>query len=165
MSKIAFSPNASGTGTFTVAAPNTNTDYTLTLPQSTGILLNDQSDIETQVKTATNATGSAPIYTYRAWVNFDGTGTPAIREDGNVSSITDNGTGDYTVNFATAMPDANYATCANAGPTSAAGNYSLATYTFGGTYSTSEVQISTYRQASGTPTLTDYAIVSVSIFR
>jgi hypothetical protein len=52
--------------------------------------------------------GSAPSYTCRAWVNFNGTGTVAIREDGNVSSITDNGTGDYTVNFTTAMPDANY---------------------------------------------------------
>jgi hypothetical protein len=44
----------------------------------------------------------------RAWVNFDGTGTPAIRASYNVSSITDNGTGDYTVNFTTAMADANY---------------------------------------------------------
>jgi endoglucanase Acf2 len=47
-------------------------------------------------------------YKCRAWVNFNGTGTVAIRASGNVSSITDNGTGDYTVNFATAMSDANY---------------------------------------------------------
>jgi hypothetical protein len=53
--------------------------------------------------------GSAPIYAARAWVNFNGTGTVAIRASGNVSSITDNGTGDYTVNFTTAMSDANYA--------------------------------------------------------
>jgi hypothetical protein len=45
----------------------------------------------------------------KAWVNFDGTGTVAIRASFNVSSITDNGTGDYTVNFTTAMPDADYA--------------------------------------------------------
>ena len=44
----------------------------------------------------------------KAWVNFDGTGTPAIRGSFNVSSITDNGTGDYTVNFTTAMSNANY---------------------------------------------------------
>jgi hypothetical protein len=44
----------------------------------------------------------------RAWVNFNGTGTVAIRASGNVSSITDNGTGDYTVNFTTALADANY---------------------------------------------------------
>ena len=45
----------------------------------------------------------------RAWVNFNGTGTPAIRAAGNVSSITDNGTGDYTANFTVALPDANFA--------------------------------------------------------
>ena len=53
-------------------------------------------------------TGTAPIYPCRAWVNFNGTGTVAIRASGNVSSITDNNTGDYTVNFTTAMPDINY---------------------------------------------------------
>jgi len=44
----------------------------------------------------------------KAWVNFNGTGTVAIRASFNVSSITDNGTGDYTVNFTTAMVDADY---------------------------------------------------------
>jgi acetylglutamate kinase len=53
-----------------------------------------------------------PAYQCRAWVNFDGTGTVAIRASGNVSSITDNGTGDYTVNFTSAMPDIDYATVA-----------------------------------------------------
>ena len=56
------------------------------------------------------ASGSAPSYSARAWVNFNGTGTVAIRASGNVSSITDNGTGDYTVNFTAAMVDVNYAT-------------------------------------------------------
>ena len=50
----------------------------------------------------------ATAYGCRAWVNFNGTGTVAIRASGNVTSITDNGTGDYTVNFTTAMPDASY---------------------------------------------------------
>jgi hypothetical protein len=59
-----------------------------------------------------NAPGSAPTYACRAWVNFNGTGAVAIRASGNVSSITYNGTGDYTVNFTTAMPDANYASMA-----------------------------------------------------
>lgn len=59
--------------------------------------------------------GSAPIYGARAWVNFNGTGTVAIRASGNVSSITDNGTGDYTVNFTTAMPDANYSATITSG--------------------------------------------------
>jgi hypothetical protein len=48
-------------------------------------------------------------YFCRAWVNFNGTGTPAIRASGNVSTITDNGTGDYTVNFTSNLPDADYA--------------------------------------------------------
>jgi hypothetical protein len=51
----------------------------------------------------------AVAYGCRAWVNFNGTGTPAIRASGNVSSLTDNGVGNYTINFTTAMPDANYA--------------------------------------------------------
>jgi len=58
---------------------------------------------------------AATAYGCRAWVNFDGTGTVAIRESGNVSSITDNGAGDYTVNFANSMPDARYAMFAMAG--------------------------------------------------
>tara|TARA_R110000868_G_scaffold230387_4_gene483554 strand:+ start:486 stop:947 length:462 start_codon:yes stop_codon:yes gene_type:complete len=45
----------------------------------------------------------------RAWVNFNGTGTVAIRASFNVSSITDNASGDYTVNYTNALPDANYA--------------------------------------------------------
>jgi hypothetical protein len=49
-----------------------------------------------------------PAYDCRAWVNFNGTGTVSIRASGNVSSITDNGTGDYTVNLSAALADANY---------------------------------------------------------
>lgn len=75
--------------------------------------------IETPVKDALSASGDAPIFGCRAWVNFDGTrdSTGAvstantarlIRASGNVSSVVRNGTGDYTVNFTTAMPDANY---------------------------------------------------------
>jgi hypothetical protein len=62
-----------------------------------------------RVNTLQNVAGDAQ-YTAKAWVNFNGTGTVAIRGNGNVSSITDNGTGDYTVNFTTAMADANYNT-------------------------------------------------------
>ena len=56
----------------------------------------------------TTPSGTAPNYMARAWVNFNGQGTVAIRASGNVSSITDGGVGIYTVNFTTAMPDANY---------------------------------------------------------
>ena len=54
-------------------------------------------------------------YSCRAWVNFNGTGTVAIRQSGNVTSITDNGTGNYTVNFTTAMADADYSFVASCG--------------------------------------------------
>ena len=70
---------------------------------------------DTRAKTALNASGTAPIYACRAWVNFNGTGTVAIRASGNVSSITDNGVGLYTINFATNMPDANYSTVHGSG--------------------------------------------------
>lgn len=60
------------------------------------------------LRAAFNAWGPAPVYACRAWVNFNGTNTVAIRASGNVSSITDNGTGDYTVNFGTPMLDVNY---------------------------------------------------------
>lgn len=62
------------------------------------------------------------VYTAKAWVNFNGTGTVAIRASGNVSSITDNGTGDYTVNFTTAMADTNYAAVATCGRSSTVAN-------------------------------------------
>jgi len=66
-------------------------------------------DASGQLKTmVTGGTALMDAYACRAWVNFNGTGTVAIRASGNVSSITDNGTGDYTVNFATAMPDGDY---------------------------------------------------------
>jgi hypothetical protein len=76
----------------------------------------------TAAKLSGAQTGSAPIYGCRAWVNFDGTRNEAdtgastnganvkIRGSGNVSSVLKNGTGDYTVNFTTAMVDANYST-------------------------------------------------------
>jgi hypothetical protein len=62
--------------------------------------LNDDTGI---LATQNGMTGIA-----KAWVNFNGTGTVAIRASFNVSSITDNGTGDYTINFTTAFPDTNY---------------------------------------------------------
>lgn len=49
-------------------------------------------------------------FTIRAWINFNGTGTIAIRDSHNISSIVDGATGDYVVNFAAGMPSANYAT-------------------------------------------------------
>ena len=95
-----------------------------------------------------NAAGSAPMFACRAWVNFDGTGTVAIRASGNVSSITDNNTGDYTINFTTALPDADYALFG--------GSQSGATNS-----STSQVQIQA-NSVSGTPTLKTTSAVRVN---
>jgi len=115
-----------------------------------------------------NATGSAPMFACRAWVNFNGTGTVAIRASGNVSSITDNGVGDYTINFATAMQDANYAvTLAAAGVT--AGNVTTAVVVSGShaggaiTKTTSALRINTGSSNNGS--LADMAEINVAIFR
>ena len=69
------------------------------------------SEIRTATISDLAGTGPATLtgqYAAKAWVNFNGTGTLAIRESANVASITDNGTGNYTLNFTAAMPDANY---------------------------------------------------------
>jgi len=106
------------------------------------------------------ASGSAPSYSARAWVNFNGTGTVAIRASGNVSSITDNGTGDYTVNFTTAMADANYATGTNYGNTGASIVMKLSDSTVP---TTSAIRVIILNTSSYSPI--DVAQVHVSIFR
>jgi hypothetical protein len=72
-----------------------------------------------RLREGVNATGTAPIYAARAWVNFDGTtATPStIRGSANVSSVSRDATGVYTVNFTTAMPNANYSTVLGGKPT------------------------------------------------
>lgn len=101
----------------------------------------------------------------KAWVNFDGTGTVAIRASYNVSSITDNGVGDYTVNFTTAMPDANYSTL---GVTNEAVlNNRSSGWCIKGTDSsfmlTTSVRINVGSQSSGGAG--DQSVVTVSVFR
>ena len=64
--------------------------------------------------TIKNSSGTEIGQFAKAWVNFNGTGTVAIRDDFNVSSITDNGTGDYTITFTTSMANVNYVVCGNA---------------------------------------------------
>ena len=98
----------------------------------------------------------ATAYGCRAWVNFNGTGTVAIRASGNVTSITDNGTGDYTVNLTTAMPDANYSTTASPGDN---GGYTCTPYSL----TTSSVRMTTRISANGA--VSDVSQVHTAIFR
>ena len=114
--------------------------------------------VDTQSLSLFNASGSAPVYACRAWVNFNGTGTVAIRASGNVSSITDNNTGNYTVNFTTAMSDVNFASLVSINLT---------------TDTTSIIQIinnqttSTVQMTLSKPGVANYdsAYVSVAVFR
>ena len=107
---------------------------------------------------------AATAYGCRAWVNFNGTGTVAIRASGNVSSITDNGTGLYTVNFTTAMPDASYATVGSSIGSTTSSDGMILTGTAGGAASTtSAVQV---RMAyAPVNTATDITYVNVAVFR
>lgn len=114
-------------------------------------------------------TGDAPVYGIRAWVSFDGTGagaTRTIRGSGNVYAVTDNGTGDYTINFTTPMPDANYAVagcCGGAGGTSSSGGPVVCFPSSGSPiYTLAGVQIQTFLTGGGT---TDRPYVSVWVVR
>jgi hypothetical protein len=102
----------------------------------------------------------ATAYGCRAWVNFNGTGTVAIRASGNVTSITDNGVGDYTVNFTTAMPDVNYSVIQSA-------NYDQTTTKINSSLiraqNTSNCALSTH--ADNATTQFDCQIVTIAIFR
>jgi hypothetical protein len=98
----------------------------------------------------------------KAWVNFNGTGTVAIRASYNVSSITDNGTGDYTVNLTTAMPNANYAVSA---ASSSGGSSITATMPFTSGYTFSAPSTTAFRIFTGNNTVAvDSAAVSVAVF-
>ena len=92
-----------------LAAAGTNNSAVMT-PLATAQAITGQVGVANaaSVKTAVNASGSAPIYACRAWVFFDGTSN-TINASGNVSSIGNGGTGKYYINFTTAMPDSNYA--------------------------------------------------------
>ena len=115
-----------------------------------------------QVAGALNATGSAPLFACRAWVNFNGTGVVAIRASGNVSSITDNGVGNYTVNFATAMQDASYAVSGTADRTSGSRQCFVSVGNGVGAIQTGSVGINTLNDST---TLADAEYVGASIFR
>ena len=132
----------------------------LTLPTtSAGTLIAADSSGVLQMNSGYGSNANA--YGCRAWVNFNGTGTVAIRGSGNVSSITDNGTGAYTVNFTTAMPDANY--CTNVTGTHDGGAYDgFGTVANDTPPTTSAVRTDFLSDTGG---LTDVSFAQVSIFR
>lgn len=180
MSTVKVSANVSGSGIFTIESPNSNTDRTLTLPDATDTLVGKATSDTLTNKTLTSASltsptisnnftfgtalaetpsGSAPLAFCRAWVNFNGQGTVAIRGSYNVTSITDDGTGVYTVNFTTAMPDINYAVVGGSG-----NNLSFSFITpNAGTKNTTSTKI--FTTASSTIALGDPLEVCVAIFR
>ena len=111
---------------------------------------------------------SKPAYFARAWVNFNGTGTVSVRASGNVSSITDYGTGYYGVNFSAAMTDANYAPVAMGKPTTSSYGQSFTTNTHQShTQTTSQVRIVNSYQDDNSNGVTyrDSAYMFLAVFR
>ena len=105
--------DATATNNFTIYQPSTP-DGTLRIgvgnaDSPTEVAQFTSAGMVSGATSLTTASGSAPSYSARAWVNFNGSGAVGIRASGNVSSITDNATGKFQVNFTTAMPDADYA--------------------------------------------------------
>jgi hypothetical protein len=119
----------------------------------TNTLSNVAGTASTAIENAIN--GSA-----KAWVNFNGTGTVAIRQSYNVSSITDGGTGTYTINFTNALADTNYVTVGSARLLNAATAF-IPNYDLVGTTSA----INTYTFTTPNGALADCTYVLVSVFR
>lgn len=124
----------------------------------TNTLSNVAGTASTAIENAIN--GSA-----KAWVNFNGTGTVAIRASYNVTSITDNGTGSYTVNFTTSMPDANYAMVGHGASSTAATGNTHCALTSSGTGTTPRATGSCTVWVKQAATLVDIELNDVSIFR
>jgi hypothetical protein len=104
--------------------------------------------------------GTAPLYGCRAWANWNGTlSTPITpRGSGNISSITKNSTGNYTLNFTTALPDTNYAGVFGCDDN---GNVAILCAMPSGTKTTSAFQV---RSQIGTATVADNALLMAAIF-
>jgi hypothetical protein len=136
----------------------------LVAPSTSGNVLTSNGTTWTSAAAPTGITatsGSAPYYGARAWVNFDGA-NGSIRASQNVSNVTKNATGEYTITFATAMPDANYAVATNAG-TGSTGTGGQSAVVSIGTQTSSSIRIMV--TASTTGGGYDKSIVCVTIFR
>ncbi len=124
MSKISLTPNASGTGTFTIESPNSNTNRTLTLPDSDGALVS-AGDIQSEatweagtgtteslvspakVKAAIDALAGGGDFAPVAWADWNGVSS-SLNNSGNVSSLSDYGTGYWGVNFSNSLSASTY---------------------------------------------------------
>ena len=144
MSSVVISGNTSGS--ITLNAPAVAGTTTLNLPATTGTVLND-----------------ATCGVCRAWVNFNGTGTVAIRASFNVSSITDNGTGDYTANFTTALSDANYSVVGISN--NSASNSFLYVVVLNGAVAQTTSTVRFFNKRGGDHVNSDNSIVNIAVFR
>lgn len=165
MSQVKISGNASGTGVFTVASPNSNNTQTLTLPDTTGTLM-AQTATGTNLTSGTKYQVGGVATNALAWVNFNGTITSGEnrRSSYNVSSVTRNGTGDYTVNFTNAMTDANYTILMTSGFVSTVAPFRANCYTNGTSIvesppTTTSCRI--YLGTTGTPADAPYGYVAI----
>jgi hypothetical protein len=105
--------------------------------------------------------GAAPLYACRAWVNFNGTGTPSIRASGNVSSVTRSGIGNYFVNFIISMPNTNY--CCVSGQETAIGSPASVANQIGfRNYATTNINVTI--DNSGNGSFSDKNLLNVAIF-
>ena len=113
-------------------------------------------------------TDDVEMYLAKAWVNFNGNGTVAIRAAGNVSSITDNGTGNYTVNLTNALPDTNAAVLVSAGGMDT-GTYvtfpTLGSYNSSSNFILSTTQVRVYQSSPSNGNHTDPYFYCVAVFR
>ena len=119
-----------------------------------------------RVNTLQNAAGTSdPAISgaAKAWVNFNGTGTVAIRASFNVTSITDNGTGQYTINFTNSLTDANYSGVVTTGQVSDGTNLIVCTANFSAVPTSSAWRINVVTRSGGVDT--DSAYMSATVFR
>lgn len=180
--------NSSGGGSVTLSEPTTASNRTVNIPDADTTLVGTNvaqtltnktltapsvdviKSTTTSPPTIQNSAGTEIGTLCRAWVNFNGS-TAAIRASFNVSSVTRNGTGDYTVNFSSALPDVNYAPSIQRGGATSTGSGGTGVGTDVPsalvTISTSSLRIAcfTYVGSNNGRSYADDTYVNVSIFR
>jgi hypothetical protein len=172
--------NGSTSGSVTLDPPAEAGSTVITLPSTSGTMalaggagsfttLSASGNVTLGSAVLATPSGTAPLYLCRAWVNIAGVDVPSIRASGNVSSITDTGVGDYTINFTTAMTDSNYAVVSSLEPYIYTGYGVIGGSGFAGgfTRSTTAYEIKTgyVSTTGGGATSYDMSTVQVAIFR